>query len=140
MATRVHCPGAKQILKGNRLSIEGAEYVLMISRIEALEDFNSSSIAATKVQIEHLPLDYKFLLKKHADIHGEIFNRVRFEVYPDSLPRHSSEELIAMQKESPEIIVPELLKSMVNMGRYTLISSSGNNPPNLRQEGFAYPF
>ena len=57
MATRVHCPGAKQILKGNRLSIEGAEYVLMISRIEALEDFNSSSIAATKVQIEHLPLD-----------------------------------------------------------------------------------
>ncbi len=129
--TKIYCPGADTKVSENKLEIINAQNVLIISRIESLKNYNESRIQQSKQELNYLEADYNSLLKKHIKIHGEIFNRMALDIYPDNLPRRSAEELIADQMQLKDSISPELLETMFNMGRYALISSSGNNPPNL---------
>ena len=129
--TKMFAPGANTRLDGNRLQISGADRVLMISRIVVLDDFSNSQVDQTKKELNEIELDYVNMLQKHSKIHGEIFNRMTLDIYPDDLTQHSSEELIAGQMELKDSINPELLEKLFYMGRYTLLSSSGKNPPNL---------
>ncbi len=131
VVTKVILKNGKSEVDKNVLSIQDADEVLLISRIIPLEDFAQSQIESAKDEIELAGTDYEVLLKKHAKIHEEIFNRVEFDIYPNDAPRHSVEELIALQNDKPDVINPELLEAMFNMGRYALLSSSGKNPPNL---------
>ena len=129
--TRVYAPGADMKVKGDSLAVKNAKKVLLISRVVPLENFEDSEIEETKTELAAIDPDYDLLLKRHVKIHGEIFNRVSFDIYPDDKPRHSTEEMIAWQKEHPDTIDAELLETLFYMGRYTLLCSSGNNPPNL---------
>ncbi|WP_303398852.1 glycosyl hydrolase family 95 catalytic domain-containing protein [Zobellia uliginosa] len=113
------------------LSIRDAEEVLLISKIIPLEDFGKSQIEEAKEAVNEVGLDYGSLLSRHAKVHQEIFNRVDFDIYPNDSVRHATEELIAQQIENPDRISPEFLETMFYMGRYALLSSSGENPPNL---------
>lgn len=129
--TKIYCPGALSKVSENKLKISNAQNVLMISRIESLDNYNESRILQTQKELNNLEADYNNLLNKHIEIHREIFNRMTLDIYPDHLLQHSSEELIADQMQLQDSINPELLETMFNMGRYALLSSSGNNPPNL---------
>ena len=129
--TKIIAPAANTKIINNTLHISGAESVLMISRIVTVEDFNKSQINKEKASLETIPANYDALLEKHSKIHGNIFNRLDLDIYPDNLPQHANEELIANQLELKDSINPELLEKLFYMGRYALLSSSGNNPPNL---------
>ncbi len=131
VVTRLLAPGGESLVSGDTLSVKGADEVLMISRIVPLEHFDRSEIEDTKTVLANINPNYSELLKRHTAIHQEIFDRVSFDIYPDNLPRHSTEEMIEAQKEHPDSISAELLETLFYMGRYTLLSSSGNNPPNL---------
>ncbi|GAB3664555.1 glycoside hydrolase N-terminal domain-containing protein [Echinicola sediminis] len=115
-----------------KMEISGADRVLVITRIEFLEDFDQSIISETMEAINQLGHEYETLLEKHQRVHGEMFNRVRLDLLDEA--EHmtlSSEQMIKKQNENQDEIFLPLLQSMFDMGRYTLISSSGNNPPNL---------
>ena len=131
VVTKVVTVNGKSSVDTGVLTIQDADEVLLLSRIIPLEDFAISQIESAKQEIEHAGTDYIALLKKHTKIHKEIVNRVEFDVYPDDAPRHSVEELIARQNANPAVIDPEFLEDLFYMGRYALLSSSGQNPPNL---------
>lgn len=133
VVTKVYSPGVstQKKIKNHQLEIQSADYVLLISKIVALENYKKSRIPEIKEFISSINPDYEGLLSEHTEIHSEIFNRVDFDIYPDDLPKHSSEELIKKQKSTPDAINSELLETMFYMGRFALLSASGDNPPNL---------
>ncbi|GAA3576081.1 glycosyl hydrolase family 95 catalytic domain-containing protein [Snuella lapsa] len=131
VVTKVIKTKGDNLAKNDSISIKQAQEVLLISKIVPLEDFSQSQLETTKLAINSLGTNYKELLDKHAQIHSNIFNRLNFTIYPADAPRHSVEELINEQESNPDKINPEFLEAMFNMGRYALLSSSGDNPPNL---------
>lgn len=131
VVTKIISPDGKIKVSKGGVSIKRAEHIMLISRIVPLSNYSQSSIENAKLAINALNSDYEKLLAPHVGIHGELFNRVDFDIFSNTLPRHSSEQLIANQIANPDEINNELLETVFDMGRYALISSSGNNPPNL---------
>ena len=96
-----------------------------------MKDYSISELEKTKKTLDAISLDYDALLNKHAKVHGEIFTRVKLDPFTGGSINRTSEQLIKQQKENPDSLDPAFLETMFNMGRYVLISSSGENPPNL---------
>ncbi len=129
--TKVVAKGGKTIKQGSKIIVSDADEILVLTRINFLEDFQKSQVEQTKKDINSLGSNYEALLQKHANIHGEMFNRVQLDLYSKTESKRSSEVLIKAQKKDKENLNLELLQTMFDMGRYALISSSGKNPPNL---------
>lgn len=111
-----------------------ANEVIMLIAINSLEDFADVEHQAkvTRARMKSLSFDYDTLLKRHADVHGELMGRVKIDLGGGDDRNLSSEALIALQKESQSTHLNHaLLEKMFDMGRYSLISSSGQLPPNL---------
>jgi alpha-L-fucosidase 2 len=123
--------GGSTEIEGSKVKIKGAVEVLLLTRINYLENFSDSELETTKQALEMLGNDYNALLEKHAAIHGEIFNRVKLDLFTEKGRNKTSEQFIALQKENPDSLDPAFLETIFNMGRYAFISSSGENPPNL---------
>ncbi len=129
--TKVVAKGGKTIKQGDKIIVSDADEILVLTRINFLEHFQKSQVEQTKKDINSLGSNYEALLQKHANIHGEMFNRVQLDLYSKTESKRSSEVLIKAQKKDKENLNLELLQTMFDMGRYALISSSGKNPPNL---------
>ncbi|MGB7328599.1 MAG: glycoside hydrolase N-terminal domain-containing protein, partial [Rubripirellula sp.] len=114
---------------------DAAEVVLLV-KVESLEKFDEAgeSLAELGRSLAAINADYDQGLRRHADVHGEMFRRVDLQLGAVSVDEVSlsAESLISLQKQTAdEKIQPALLQKMFDMGRYTLISSSGEWPPNL---------
>ncbi len=131
IVTKVIPKGGKSTVIGGQIEVTGADEIIIMTRIIFLEDFSLSQVKQTKKDLDDLGVNYKDLLKSHALIHSEIFNRVQLELFPAKSGSLSSEALIAAQNSDENSLNLDLVESMFNMGRYALISSSGKNPPNL---------
>lgn len=107
--------------------------LLMLTRVVSVEDSANveTLIQQTRNELAKLPDSYEELLRPHADKHGSIYDRVRLELSSSTKPDESNESLIAAQKATSQKLTPALLEKMFNMGRYSLICSSGEWPPNL---------
>jgi hypothetical protein len=129
---RVVAPGGRRYLKDGKLAIEGAQGVLLLSRVNSLEDFANSKMKTTRSDLASLATDYRALLEPHAKLHGEIFSRVSLDLGGGEDRQLSSEALLQSRKDgSPDAVIPALLEKMFDMGRYAFISASGQWPPNL---------
>jgi len=131
--TRVIVNGGSSAVSNGWLEIKNADSVLLLTKIIPLEDFSDSKLAQAKADLSKLPNDYDLLLDRHAKVHGEMFNRVSLDLGGDTSQANcSNESLIKAQKEMPaDQLHPVLLKKMFDMGRFSLICSSGDWPPNL---------
>lgn len=129
--TKLVFKGGSSEIEGNKVKITGAEEILILTRINYLENFSNSELEKTKRALEMLETDYQALLEEHSVIHGEIFNRVKLDLNSSDGKNKTSEQFIAQQKENADSLDPAFLEAMFNMGRYAFISSSGENPPNL---------
>ncbi|WOO40607.1 glycosyl hydrolase family 95 catalytic domain-containing protein [Rubellicoccus peritrichatus] len=128
--TRVICDGGDVEVGEDSLKCVGVKSVLMLTRIEDHDDFANADLAAIQKDLAQLPTDYDTLFDAHVALHESAMGRVVINL-DDSDERYmSSEELIELQAASKEII-PAFLQKMFNMGRYTLLSSSGRYPPPL---------
>jgi len=77
-----------------------------------------------------LPDDYALLLQRHAKLHSELFNRMRLDLGGGADHRRTTEELIAESTyENPN---HALIEKEFDAGRYNIISSTGELPPNLQ--------
>ncbi|VGO18873.1 glycosyl hydrolase family 95 catalytic domain-containing protein [Pontiella sulfatireligans] len=128
--TRVIVDGGKVEQRGDEVHCLNTKRVLLLTRITDLDDFEQSEIGKMQKSLSELPADYDQLLARHVRLHGTAMKRMVLDIDTSDDRYLSSEELIAKQAGSKEI-VPALLQKMFNMGRYALLSSSGSLPPTL---------
>ncbi|MFD2255481.1 glycoside hydrolase N-terminal domain-containing protein [Luteolibacter algae] len=130
--TRVICDSGRVEQSGDMLRCLDAKRVLLLTRITDLEDFEHSQIGEMQASLSKLPADYEQLLERHVKLHRPVMERMAIDLDQSDDRYLSSEELIAKQSEpGRRSIVPALLQKMFYMGRYALLSSSGNYPPPL---------
>ncbi|EMI51805.1 glycosyl hydrolase family 95 catalytic domain-containing protein [Rhodopirellula sallentina] len=118
---------------GESLDFDCEELVLLIA-IESIEndDLSGRFTRELKTRLSEIDAAYDSLFSRHADVHREMFDRVDLRLAATENDHLSNEALIRLQKQSAdEQLQPALLTKMFDMGRYTLISSSGEWPPNL---------
>jgi hypothetical protein len=112
------------------LVITGADEVLVFVDITLLYDPEESRLPKIKKILTEIPADYQSLLKRHAKIHGELFNRMRLDLGGGAEHRLTSEELLA--RTSGDHLSKALIEKEFDAGRYNIISSIGELPPTLQ--------
>ncbi|MEI6143589.1 MAG: glycoside hydrolase N-terminal domain-containing protein, partial [Mariniphaga sp.] len=96
--SRIIVRGGVTQSNGDSISVSGADEVLVLTRIELLNDYDNSRIETLKKSLSLIDPDYQTLLERHVKIHGAIFNRTRLDLGGGSDRNLSSEELIAKSK------------------------------------------
>ena len=95
---RVITKGGRATSDGNKVVIDDAEEVLLLTGIEWHAKRNDGSAQALKERLRALPPDYQSLLRPHAAEHGEIFHRVTLNLSGGEDRRLTSEELLERAK------------------------------------------
>ena len=130
-AARVAAKGGKTVVDGEKIVVRGADEVLVLLRIELLNDFEKSRIPAMKQDLAQINADFPVLLERHAKVHGGIFNRARLDLGGSAADRAlTSEQLIDGSRVGK--LSPALLEREFDACRYNVISSSGELFPNLQ--------
>jgi len=83
-----------------------------------------------KKNLRDLPGDYAQLLKRHAVIHGRLFNRMRLDIGGGADHRLTTEELL--DRSTNENLSRALTEKAFDAGRYNIISCTGELPPTLQ--------
>jgi hypothetical protein len=103
---------------------------LVILRIEPIEKDSSRSAADLREELAGIRGSFDILLARHSAIHGKIFNRVTLNLGGGTDRLLPSEDLIA--KSTVANTSMALIEKVFDSGRYTILSSSGELPPNLQ--------
>lgn len=127
---RVIAPGAKVAAKGDTMTVRGADRVLVLVRLEPVYKAKSSHVDAIKQALGKIAPDYKALLKRHAAIHGEMFNRMRLDIGGGADHRKTTEVLL--KESTNENLNRALTEKCFDAGRYNIISCIGELPPTLQ--------
>jgi hypothetical protein len=122
--------GGSSTPQGDALAVAGADQVLVFIDIRMLYDPAQSQIEASKTHMAGLKADYQALLKRHAAIHGQLFNRVRLDLEGGNDRQLTTEELLA--KSTNQQLNNALIEKEFDAGRYNIISATGELPPNLQ--------
>jgi len=128
---KVISKGGKLVTQGGKVSVSGADEVLVLMRIQPLPDAGRSAIASVQADLSKLKADYEGLLKPHVKVHGKMFNRASLDLGGGTDRNLTSEELLDRATKEGKVS-PALLELMYDVGRYVAISSSGELPPNLQ--------
>jgi len=115
---------------GESVIIKGADQALVFIKISLLYDPDKSQIDRMRKSITLLSSDYSTLLQRHAVIHGELFNRMKLDLGGGKDHSLTTEELLA--KSTNEQLNKALIEKEFDAGRYNIISSTGELPPNLQ--------
>jgi hypothetical protein len=127
---RVLNKGGKVAVLGDGIVVRGADEVLVLARFEPVYDYSRSQIPSQKKDLARVSPDFNSLLRRHAKIHGEIFNRMHLDLGGGPDRALTSEELIARAQTGRPSAA--LLEKEFDAGRYAVISSSGEMFPNLQ--------
>ena len=110
--------------------VEDADEILIFVDISMLYDPDKSMMESMAQSLASLGNDYNVLLDRHAKIHGEMFNRVRLDIGGGDDHRLTTEKLHELS--TIDNINKALLEKQFDAGRYNIISSTGELPPNLQ--------
>ena len=126
----VAAQGGSTTPQDDSLVVAGADQVLVFIAIDPLYDPDKSQLESRQQQLAGLGTDYPTLLKRHAAIHGELFNRVRLDLGGGNDRNLTTEELLT--KSTNQQPNRALIEKEFDAGRYNIISSTGQLPPNLQ--------
>lgn len=112
------------------LMVKGADQVLILIDIRLNYDPDKSMMLQMKKSLAAKPADYAGLLKEHAAIHGRLFNRMRLDLGGGKDHQLTTEEL--MNKSTNKELNKALIEMEFDAGRYNILSSTGELPPNLQ--------
>jgi len=126
----VHVEGGRTRATADTLVISSADHILVFVAIEPIHDPDASKVREMKEAIAALPKAYDILLKKHAAIHGELFNRMRLDIGGGNDHKCTTEELF--EKSTNEDLNRALIEKEFDAGRYNIISCTGELPPVLQ--------
>jgi hypothetical protein len=129
-AARVVVEGGQVVPEDGGLNIEGADGAVVLVGLEVLTASASATFADLAARLNGLSGDYEELLLGHAALHGALFNQARLDLGGGALAWLPSEELIDRSRTG--VVGAALLEKLFDAGRYAIISSSGDLPPNLQ--------
>jgi hypothetical protein len=124
---RVVRTGGTARREGDRLVIENAQSILLLTRIDWFEDFRPEQVAALAAGLAGLTPDYDAMLARNRARQAPIINRVALDLGGSSQRALSGEELLQDQRTRPDY-APALLERIFDMGRYWLLLSCGEFP------------
>jgi len=113
---------------GRALCVENAQEVLLALTVQdkPLSGADSTFDAAVAAHQALAPC-YQAQLDAHAAIHGEIFGRIRLDLGESGLDHD------ALYDEAHKgNVLPEYYQQIFDAGRYEVLCSSGETPPNLQ--------
>ena len=129
--------GATEAQTNGTLVVKGADRILIFLDLRPTYDPDKPEMKNIEAALAKLPDDYPQLLKRHAKLHGALFNRMRLDLGGGTDHQRTTEELIAESTyEKPN---RALIEKEFDAGRYNIISCTGELPPNLQGVwGFTY--
>jgi len=122
--------GTTQALDDGSLAIENADGALLFIDLRLLNDAAVSEQDALAQKLAAVSTDYDALLKAHAAIHGDLFNRVKLDLGGGEDHRKPTEQL--MEESTFDNMNLAWLEKQFDAGRYNIICSTGELPPNLQ--------
>ena len=122
--------GSTEASTDGALTIKGADSVLLFVDIRLLMDAGKSAQDALKAKLAAVSTDYAALLKSHAELHSKLFNRLKLDLGGGKDHQKSTEQL--MEESTFENINRAWLEKQFDAGRYNIICSTGELPPNLQ--------
>jgi len=122
--------GSTEASADGTLTIKDAASALIIVDLRLLKDAGKSEQDALKAQLTAVSTDYDALLKSHAAIHGGLFNRMKLDLGGGADHQKPTEQL--MEENTFENINRAWLEKQFDAGRYNIICSTGELPPNLQ--------
>ncbi len=122
--------GSTEAMADGTLVIKGADSVLIFVDIRLLKDAGKSEQETLKTKLAGVSIDYDALLKSHAELHGALFNRVKLDIGGSTDHQKSTEQLIT--ENTFEKINHAWLEKQFDAGRFNIICSTGELPPNLQ--------
>jgi hypothetical protein len=126
----VTAPGGEIAAEQDTLVVRGADHVLLLVDLEVLHDAGRSRLELIEERLVDLPLDYDRLRARHAQVHGELFGRVRLDLGGGA--DHSLPTEALLSRSTDEELDRALLEKVFDAGRYNIISCTGELPPVLQ--------
>ena len=122
--------GTSEAQANGILAVKGADRLLIFVDLRPVYDPEKPEIKNMETALAKLPDDYALLLQRHAKLHGKLFNRMRLDLGGGADHQRTTEELLAGSTyEKPNLA---LIEKEFDAGRYNIISSTGELPPNLQ--------
>lgn len=130
VAARVVPRGGSAKAVGEKVLVRDADELLVLMRVVPLDRFDAACLREVKQDLFRLDADFGNLLAPHARAHGEIFDRVSLDLGGGDDRNHPAEELVDRAHQGN--LLPAALEKMFDAGRYAILSSCGELPPNLQ--------
>ncbi len=127
---RVIPHGGKTSVQANTLAVAGADRLLIFIDLWPVYDPGRSELQSREAALARLPDDYPYLLQRHARLHGALFSRMRLDLGGGNDHRRTTEELL--EESTYENPNRALIEKEFDAGRYNIICSTGELPPNLQ--------
>ncbi len=125
--------GGKIQAKDGSIHIDNMSKLMVLLRIEPLDDFNHTMVAKSQKDLQELGSDFNTLLNRHIAVHGSIYNRQTIDLGGGADRLLPAEKL--WQKTHNKTATPALLERVYDAGRYQILCSCGDWPPNLKEFG-----
>jgi alpha-L-fucosidase 2 len=130
VAARVVPRGGSAEAVGTKLVVMDADELLVLMRLVPLDRFDAGCLRELKQDLSCLDTDFENLLAPHAEMHDEIFGRVSLDLGGADARGLPAEELIDRSQRGE--LLPATLEKVFDSGRYAILSSCGELPPNLQ--------
>ncbi len=120
--------GGSFAIVDDRIIVSDASEIIIISRIIPSKDMSNPQVDELFKQLEACHTDYDKLLKKHKQVHNDLFSRVSLDLGASLEDKQLSSEALLQSGGAH----PALIEKLFDAARYNVISTTGFNPPNLQ--------
>lgn len=127
---RVLTKGGKATARDGSLLIEGADEVLLLADVGLPRKKGTDAFESMAAKLAKVATDYDKLLAAHAEVHGQIFNRVKLDIGGGADHQKTTDELLELS--TWENINKALIEKQFDAGRYNILCATGKLPPNLQ--------
>ncbi|MDX1680826.1 MAG: glycoside hydrolase family 95 protein [Akkermansiaceae bacterium] len=129
---RVITVGGKATAKEDgSLVIEGANEVLLFTDIALPREKGTDLFGELATKLGKVEADYDKLLAAHAELHGELFKRTKLDIGGSEEDHRKSTETL-LEVSTWQDINKALIEKQFDAGRYNILCSTGELPPNLQ--------
>jgi hypothetical protein len=122
--------GSTEPAEDGSLAIKNADEALLFIDIRLLKDAAKSEQDTMAQKLAAVSTGYETLLKSHAALHGAMFNRVKLDLGGGADHKKPTEQLL--EESAFDNMNLAWLEKQFDAGRYNIICSTGELPPNLQ--------